>query len=73
MNTAYRFDLWENGLLTRKALASMAGISVSRTLYRLFHDYFWVLAPEQNILLRLSSKSTGSPRKDFNLQLTIDY
>lgn len=39
----YLFFLKKAGLHPGEALASMAGISVSRTPYKLFDDYFWLL------------------------------
>lgn len=72
MKTAYPFYLLKKmaGLPLGEALASMAGISVSRTPSKLFHDYFW-LQPLNSAFT--CNVSTGSPRKDFDLQPTIDY
>lgn len=58
------------GLHLGEVRALMAGISVSRTPYKLFHDYFWLQPLNRAFTYNVS---TGSPRKDFNLQLTIDY
>ncbi|KAJ5700451.1 hypothetical protein N7536_003464 [Penicillium majusculum] len=58
------------GLHLGEVLASMAGISVSRTPYKLFHDYFWLQPLNRAFTCNVN---TGSPRKDFDLQLTIDY
>jgi hypothetical protein len=72
MKTAYPLYLLKKiaGLHLWEALASMAGISVSRTLYKLFHDYFWLQPLNRAFTCNVS---TGSPRKDFDPQLTVDY
>lgn len=67
METAYPFYLLKKmaGLHLGEVLASMAGISVSRTPYKLFHDYFWLQPLNRaftcNVKHRLPTEGFRSP------------